>query len=403
MNICPEALDWFVGMKNVVHNIWYIFRRELLAISGDAAVLTFFVALTLAYPLVYTYIYSNETVHEVPVAVVDHSGSSLSREFIRGWDAASGVDVVAVCSDMGEAKHLLYQKKIYGILEVPGEFAGDLAKGKQGHVSLYCDMGGLLNYKALLQAASDVAVLMGKKVQVEGLEFASSRRQEMVASPVKMTEVRMFNPQSGYATFIIPAILILVIQQSLLLGVGTLAGTARDRDRRRRMVPRNRHYKSPWQIVTGKSMAYLLIYVFVALWIFIVVPGIFDLTRIGLKWDLFLFLLPFLLGCTFFALTLSFLCRERETPFLIFVFTSVPLMFMSGISWPVTAIPDYWVAFSKLFPSTYGIEGLVKINSLGASLGDVVPEYAGLWGLAAIYFLAACWLYHREVRRQKTG
>ena len=384
-------------MKKIIYNIWYICRKEIKAIAGDSAVLTFFVALPLFYPVLYTYIYNNETVFEVPVAVIDQDNSYESREFIRAWDASSGVAVVARCADREEARRLLWKKEIYGILEIPADFSHLPVKGEQAHVSLYTDMGGLLNYKALLQSASNVAVGMGRLVQVEGLPYASPKQQELTVAPVKMAEVKLFNPQSGYATFIIPAILILVIQQSLLLGVGTLTGTARDRSRLHALLPFNSHYKHPFPVVVGKALAYLPIYVFVAIWIFVVVPGMFNLTRIGEKWDFFLFILPFLLACIFFAITLSFLCRERETPFLIFVFTSVPLMFISGISWPAASIPDYWVIFSKIFPSTYGIEGYVKINSLGATFGEVRQEFNSLWILTVFYFLLAYLLYYREI------
>lgn len=69
--------------------------------------------------MVYTFIYSNEVAREVPVAVVDHSKSALSREFIRNWDATASVDVVARCEDMEAARLLMYKKDIYGILEIP--------------------------------------------------------------------------------------------------------------------------------------------------------------------------------------------------------------------------------------------------------------------------------------------
>ena len=119
----------------------------------------------------------------------------------------------------------MWQKEIYGILEIPADFSKDINRGEQAHVALFCDMGALLNYKALLQATSDVAITLGKEIQVENLPYASRIQQEITASPVEISEVKMFNPQSGFASFIIPAVLILVIQQSLLLGVGTIAGT----------------------------------------------------------------------------------------------------------------------------------------------------------------------------------
>lgn len=388
-------------MKSIIYDIFYVFRREFYTIFRDHAILVFFVALTIAYPLVYTYIYSNEVVREVPVAVVDHSRSSLSREFLRSWDASANVDIVARCSDMEEARILMYEKKIYGILEIPADFSKNVNRGDQAHVSLFCDMGALLNYKALLQAASDVSLQMAKKIQVQGLPYASRIQEQLAASPVSLAEVKLFNPQGGFASFIIPAVLVLVIQQSLLLGVGTIAGTNRDRSPRRRMIPVNRHYRSAWRIVLGKAFIYLSIYFVMAFWAFFIVPRLFGLVQIGSKAELMLFLFPFLLACVFFAIAASFLSKERVQPFLLFVFTSVPLMFISGISWPREGIPGYWITLSKIFPSTHGIDGFVKINNMGASLADVRTEFISLWVLAAAYFILSCLLYYREIRKVK--
>lgn len=385
-------------------DIFYIFRREFYTVFRDHAVMTFFIFLTLGYPIIYTYIYSDEVVREVAVAVIDHAQTPLSREFLRMWDATPGAKIVAHCNDLEEAKILMNKKEVYGILEVPADFSKEINRGEQAHVALFCNMGALLNYKALAQASSDVSLEMGKKIQVDGLDYASRIQQEITASPVKVSEVKLFNPQGGFASFIMPAVLILVIQQSLLLGVGTIAGTQRDRNRGHGMVPSNRHYRRAWQIVLGKACLYLPIYLVMGFWVLFIVPRIFSLTQIASKVELMLFLFPFLLACIFFSIAGSFLSKEREQPFLLFVFTSVPLMFISGISWPREGIADYWIAFSRIFPSTHGIDGFVKLNNLGATLRDVLPEYVSLWILAGVYFVLACLLYRRElnmVRRVK--
>lgn len=378
-------------------DVFYIFRQEFYTVFRDQAVITFFIFLTLGYPIVYTYIYSNEVVREVPVSVVDHSDTPLSREFLRMWEAAPGVKVVAHCPDREEAKVLMYQKAIYAIIEIPADFSRQLNRGDQAHVALFCNMGALLNYKALAQAGSDVALAMGKEIQVEGMDYASQIREDITTSPVKITEVKMFNPQGGFASFIMPAVLILVIQQSLLLGVGTIAGT--NRDRYRRMLPVSRHYRRAWHIVVGKTCLYMPVYFLMGFWVLFVVPRLFNLTQIGVKVEVMLFLFPFLLACAFMAIAASFLCKERESPFLLFVFTSVPLMFISGISWPREGIADYWITFSKIFPSTHGIDGFIKMNNMGASLKGVLPEYLSLWILAVIYFVLACLLYRKEIRK----
>ena len=74
-----------------------------------------------------------------------------------------------------------------------------------------------------------------------------------------------------------------------------------------------------------------------------------------------------------------------------------------GISWPREGIPSYWITLSKIFPSTHGIDGFVKINNMGACLADVNAEFISLWILAAIYFVLACVLYYREIRKVRAG
>ena len=187
---------------------------------------------------------------------------------------------------------------------------------------------------------------------------------------------------------------------SVEAAMSMIAGTARERSPRGSMVPDIPLYRRPWAIVLGKGCAYLSVYLVMAYWIFFVVPRIFRLTQIARPADLMIFLFPFLLACVFFALACSFVSKEREYPFLLFVFTSVPLMFISGISWPKEGIASYWLALAKVFPSTHGIDGFVKINNMGATLHEVLPEYTALWLLAALYFTLACLLYRREIRRR---
>ena len=83
---------------------------------------------------------------------------------------------------------------------------------------------------------------------------------------------------------------------------------------------------------------------------------------------------------------------------MLFVFLSVPLLFLSGISWPGSAMPTFWKYVSWIFPSTFGMNGYVRLQGMGASLSDIAFEYRGLWTQAGIYFLMACAIYQREIR-----
>ena len=380
-----------------IYDLFYIWKQEFRTTFRDQGVLIFFVLVPLVYPLIYSFIYTNETIREVPTVVVDDSRSSLSREYLRKVDASPETSIVAYCADMEEAKLMLKDRKAYGIIYIPAHFSDDIVQGKQTQVSIFCDMSGLLYYKALLTANTNVSLAMNAAIKMERAGNTTARQDEITAYPIEYEDVAIFNPTNGFAAFLIPAVLILIIQQTLLLGIGLSARTAREHNQFKDLVPINRHYNGTLRIVMGKGLSYFMVYSLVAVYILCVVPRLFSLNQIAIPGVLTLFTLPYLTACIFFAMTASIAIRNRETCMLLFVFTSVPLLFLSGISWPGSAMPSFWKYFSYLFPSTFGINGYVRINSMGATLNEVAFEYRALWMQTGIYFLTTCFVYRRQI------
>lgn len=389
------------SLRNIIlqgmNSVFYICQKELKAVFKDQGVLIFFLLVPLAYPLLYAFIYTGEVVREVPAAVVDMNKSTLSREFIRKVDATPDVKIQSHCADMEEAKLLLKESKVYGVIYIPESFSSDITKGIQTQVTLYCDMSGMLYYKAILTASTEVSLKMNKAIKAKRAGNTTDRQDEISATPITYEAVNLFNPQAGYASFLLPAVLILIIQQTLLLGVGLSAGTARENNRFRDLVPLSRQYQGTLRIVLGKSSAYFIIYAIVSAYILCVVPKIFSLVQIAQAGTLAAFILPYVLSCIFFAMTCSIFIHHREACMMIYVFTSVPLLFISGVSWPGSAIPKFWRVISWLFPSTFGINGYIAINSMGATLDQVLPEFRALWIQTGVYFLTTCIVYRRQI------
>lgn len=380
-----------------IHDLFYIWKREFKTTFRDQGVLIFFIIVPLMYPLIYGFIYTNEVVREVPTIVVDNSRSAISREFIRKVDASADVEIKSYCSSMDEAKQMMKERKAYGIIYIPRTFNADIARGVQTHISIYCDMSGLMYYKSILSTTTLVSLDLNKNIKISRAANTTNRQDELTAHPIEYEDVAMFNPQNGFAAFLIPAVLIMLIQQTLLLGIGLSAGTAREHNRFKDLVPINRHYNGTLRIVLGKGLSYFMVYSIVSVYVLCVVPRIFSLNQIGDWSTLLLFMLPYLAACIFFAMTASIAIRNRETCMLIFVFTSVPLLFISGISWPGAAIPQFWKVVSYIFPSTFGVNGFVRINNMGATLNEVKSEYQALWIQAGFYFLTTCWVYRWQI------
>jgi ABC-2 type transport system permease protein len=264
----------------------------------------------------------------------------------------------------------------------------------------------MLYYKSLLLTTTEVSLDMAKDWRKRNEQAAwTADSQDILVEPVPYESVSLFNAQSGFASFLVPAILILIIHQTLILGVCMLGGTVRERNRLNSLTPTSPEggRSGTLRVVLGKSLAYMLLYVLVCLWVLAVVPRLFSFPQLGDPWTVMLFIFPYLSACIFLAMTLSGFVTSRESPILIFVFTSVVLLFLSGVSWPAESIPSFWKALSYLFPSTPGIQGFIRVNSLGASLHDVAFEYRLLWIQTGFYFITTCLIYRRSTHLWKSA
>jgi ABC-2 type transport system permease protein len=382
------------GVRDACH-IWY---DELRLVLKDEGVLIFFVIVPLIYPLLYSWIYNNETVREVPVVVVDDSHSAMSRQFIRMCDASPDVQIKYYASDIDEAQMLMGRQIVKAIYRIPADFESNLMRMQQSVVSVYCDMSLMLTYKAAYQTALAVSQTMNKEIQIQLAGRYTKREEQIQAAPLQCDDVALYNPGGGYGSAILPAVLMLILQQTLVLGIGMAAGTARETNRFSDLVPIQSHYHGTFRIVLGKAMAYFMIYAVMGTWLTVVVPRLFNFPHLAQWYNLLMLMLPYTLACIFFGITVSCLVRYRENVMLLMVFVSIPLLFLSGASWPQSAIPGFWQGISWLFPSTFGVRAYVRLNSMGGSIGDVLTEYQILWLHVLIYFVIACLVYRRQIQ-----
>jgi ABC-2 type transport system permease protein len=158
-----------------------------------------------------------------------------------------------------------------------------------------------------------------------------------------------------------------------------------------------KHYHGTFRIVLGKALCYFMIYAVMGTWLTVVVPRLFHFPCLAHWQDLLTMMLPYTLACIFFGITVSCLVRYRENVMLLMVFVSLPLLFMSGVSWPQSNIPGVWQGVSYLFPSTFGIRAYIRMNSMGGTLGDVLMEYHVLWIQVLVYFVIACLVYRYQI------
>lgn len=384
MKIFDDIASWFLTL----YRVW---RREFYLVFSDMGVLLFFFGLPLFYPIVYTLIYNPEIVRNVPIVVVDDSRTTESRDFSRMVDATDGIEVYDYVPDMITARRYMAEKKCYGVLHIPESFAKDLGNGTQAVVPFYSDMSLLLRYRNYLMNLTNVQIAFGAKIRAQKIgDLGMIGETVMENAPSASAESYMLgNVTQGFASFIIPGILVLILQQSLILGVTMLAGGSEERRRRNRGYDPLQVEADPLATVIGKTMCYLILYIPCMLYMLHFVPYMFSLPHIGNLLDEILFLVPMIIGASFLGITLGCFVTERESSLVVIVFTSVVFLFLSGLTWPRYAMSPFWTFISDCVPGTWGIEGFVNINTNGASLEDEIHPFKMLWTLAGIYALTA--------------
>lgn len=389
----------FRKYKEHLTDVLYIWREELKQVIKDEGVLMFLVIVPLGYPLLYSWIYNNESLHETPVVVVDQSHSALSRQFINGCDASSDVHIAYYAEDLDEARSLVSRQLVRGIYFISSDFATRVSRGEQGTISVYCDMSLMLAYKAVYQTAMVEAGRLGAGLNIKKSGNYTKREDAITAQPLAVDDVTMFNPSGGYGSCVLPAVLMLILQQAIALGIGMAAGTARERNRNGQLIPTDDpHYRGAYRIVWGKALCYGMIGAVAAAYLSMAVPCMFSFPQLANGWTLLAMLLPYTMASVFFGMTVSCLVRYRENVMLLMVFVSVPLLFLTGVSWPQSSIPGAWQGVSWLFPSTFGVRAFIRINSMGATVSQILPEIRILWIQAAIYLSMACLVYRYQFR-----
>lgn len=355
----------------------------------DAGVMLFFFALPTVYPVVYTIIYNPEIVTDMPVVVVDDSRTASSRNLARMVDATQAMEVYDYAPDMAAARDIMNSHNCFGILHIPYDYDKKLGRGEQTVVNFYSEMSLLLRYRSFVAALTDIQLELGTHIQAQKISETGMESLGSVAAPVQSESIMLGDPTQGFASFIIPGILILILQQSLILGVTMLAGGAKERRRANGGIdPMSVDAPLSAQMF-GKLMCYLCIYTPMVLYILHIVPLMFSLPQVGSLGQCCLLILPMLIASTFLGYCLSWFVKERESSLLVIVFTSVVFLFLSGLTWPRYAMNGFWRLVGDAVPATWGVEAFVRMNSNGSPLWEQAHQYLMLWVLAAVYFVIA--------------
>jgi ABC-2 type transport system permease protein len=354
------------------------FAAEYRRVLVERGAFGLMVLAPIIYGVLYPQPYLGQLVRAIPIAVVDDDSSEVSRQLVQALNADEATQVVARPSTLAEAQAAMARREVFAIVDIPAGTEREVLAGRKARVAAYVDSVYFLLYNRAVEGILEATGTVTADILSGGArENGSLYRAALVRTqPVDVLNQPLFNPTGGYASYIVPAAFMLILQQTLFMGIASLGAV------RRRTA-------SALGIV-GQGLAHLLLALPGAALFLVVLPRFYGFsatsTHLG---DLLALLVPFILSISFLAQFVSTWFRHRETAVLLFIATSLPLFFLVGIAWPVEAIPPWLHTISLVFPSTSAIDALVRVNQMDASLADAATDWARLWILVALYLVLA--------------
>ena len=371
------------------------FRDEVLGALRDPGALLVLVGAISLYAFFYPTPYRREVLKEVPVAVVDLDQSLLSRQLVRMADAHELIRVSQRAGSLAEAEALVLDGEAGGVLAISDGFERSVKRGTPATVGVFADATYFLVYRQVLTGLAEAVGTFSAGVEIRRLQALGMPEAKARAfrDPLPLVTRPLFNPAEGYATYVVPGVLILILQQTLLIGIGLRGAADLGALGSGPLLARSA------TSVAGRSLAFVLLYAVHAVFYFGIVARVFGFPVRGGGLAAAALVLPFLLATSFLGLALSVLFARREMAIQARLFSSLPAIFLAGFSWPPEAMPAWLRVVSQAIPSTSAIPALLRVNQAGATLSQVRSEIAVLWGLAVAFFVLAVLAQAARARR----
>ena len=365
--------------------------RRVLALRGAFILL---IVAPLVYGIYYPQPYLNQILRKIPIAVVDDDLSELSRRIVETLDASGAVSVAIRADALPQARAAVDRGEAFAVVSIPPGTERDVLKGSTVHVPIHVDATYLFIFRTMASGIAVAINTLSSELAAGGARTDGSLVKATLASssPADILLQPIFNPVGGYASYIVPAAFVLILQQVLLIGAALLT-----------VVALAQPAGAAFANVLGRGVAHLTIFLPALALYLIVLPRFYGFSTLGQPLQLLALASLFTLATSFMGQAAGAWFKHPETPTLIFIGISLPLFFLTGFAWPREVIPEWAQAVGYIFPSDFAIDGIVRINQLGASLWEVARDWRGLWCLAVIYFALAVISAFLVKRRQVHG
>jgi len=343
---------------------------------------------------------SASALNNVPVGmIVDDLGMYGKQIATMISDISSNSDSIQLIevSTRTQAEEKIFSAEIKAVVIIPDNFSSSIQGQTQAKIIIVNDPSNPTIAQALTQFFNGIINVLSDQFSQElietGMPYLNS---EFVVNPISINVESIVSGGGSSFDFVAPGIIAMNVMMSGLTALG--AALARERESGTLegilMSPISRT-----SIILGKTVSHTIRNLFqggITITIAVVIFGV------TIRGNPLLIVSILVLGTISFlglGIVATAIAKEQESAQLILGLLQFPMMFLSGVLFPIEQMPPILQTVSKVLPLTYAVEALRKVMILGAGIEAVILPISILVILGVVTMTLGVPLFERAVKK----
>ncbi len=349
--------------------IFDILKRELRNVSKDSSLFLILLLAPVLYAFMYGSIYLNKGEEKVKLALIDNDGTAISRALTEQFDSTPMIEIIP-SSNINEAQEKMYQGEVQGYFYIQSGFEKDILSQKQTNVNLVLNASRFLPSSDLLSTVTKVCLTVGAGVRKTYFNKQGMGEDESMkmTNPINMDYRPLYNSGMTYGAFLLPGLLAIILQQTLLIGVAAAFTSEREENKLLNFYQVSRQSIS--KMIFGKSLLYFFAFMIFGLFFSIVNFSVFGVEIRGDYFDLAVISALFIATIIVFGMLIGSFFKTKLFAFQVLVFSSYPIFLITGYSMPYQALPKFVQMLSDTLPTSPFLKTYISIVQSGGSLAE---------------------------------
>ncbi len=310
-------------------------------------------------------------IHDVPVVVVDHSNSPLSRTLIRNLDATQVLRVANVSSEEESTLETVRRgEAILGVV-IPRDFHRDVVGGVSSEVTILANGAQLLYSKVAYRSVATSVTTLSAGIQIRRMQATGMASDEAYARavPVQTTIHAPGNSWYDYGIYLIPSMAMAILQMSVSFSALWLFREHGDRN----TVLLPTRGSSALGVLLARGLPIIAANLLAVVLLFLVIFPMAGIPYVPAFFSLFWRTTLFVLVCVGMGSFLSLISNDLVLATQVALVINAPAFVFSGFTFPRWAMPDAVRALASMIPLTHFLDGLVPLLMYNANVWTGIP------------------------------